>query len=328
MCGGPKFCEYEKINAISVNISAQFIRAAQDNLGEQGKVLVERLPSLLSLSIERWGLSLDEPFTNLTFNYVTPGRDKFGNEVVLKIGLPSKELQSEGEALKLFSGRGAISLIDALPEKGILLLERARPGKSLVNEIDDAKATKAAAFTMKGLWGDAPVGSLFPTVADWMNGFSRLREKFSGGTGPLPEHLVSEAESLAKELLASSETIKVLHGDLHQDNIVQSGHDWVAIDPKGLIGDPAYEVGAFLRNPASLYDDATRAADIVAKRLDVFEKHLGFSKERMLKWAYVQSVLSAWWVIEDGGNSFESALKCAEILGEQIGKNENLAGEL
>jgi streptomycin 6-kinase len=304
----------------NMKISAQFMRAVQDNLGEQGKALVEKLPALLSLSIERWGLNLDAPFTNLTFNYVTPGRDRVGNEVVLKIGLPTKELQSEAEALKLFKGRGAIRLIDALPEEGILLLERARPGHSLVSEVDDAQATMIAALTMKNLWVDAPADSLFPSVADWMKGFERLRVRFNGGTGPLPENLVSEAESLAKELLASSTTSKLLHGDLHQDNIVQSGENWVAIDPKGLIGDPVYEVGAFLRNSGSLYEDANNAAETVIKRLNIFEEHLGFSKDRMLTWAFVQAVLSAWWVIEDGGSTFEPALKCAQVLREVLSK--------
>jgi streptomycin 6-kinase len=311
-----------------MKISDQFIKAALDNRGEQGKALVENLPSLLSLSIERWGLSLDAPFTNLTFNYVTPGHDRAGNEVVLKIGVPSKELLSEGEALKLFNGRGAIHLIDSVPEKGILLLERARPGESLVSEVEDAKATKIAALVMKNLWVDAPVDSPFPTVADWMKGFSRLRAKFNGGIGPLPENLVSEAERSARELLSSSPVTKLLHGDLHQDNIVKSGDNWVAIDPKGLVGDPAYEVGAFLRNPGSLYEDENIAVKIVEERLRIFAEVLGFSRERMLKWAYVQAVLSAWWVIEDGGSSFESALKCGEILREQIGKNEILGEEL
>jgi|688.fasta_scaffold462881_1 hypothetical protein len=36
----------------NMKISAQFMRATQDNLGEQGKALVEKLPALLSLSID------------------------------------------------------------------------------------------------------------------------------------------------------------------------------------------------------------------------------------------------------------------------------------
>jgi streptomycin 6-kinase len=192
-----------------------------------------------------------------------------------------------------------------------------------VTEIDDVKAAKIAALTMKSLWVDAPVGSSFPSVADWMNGFSRLRQRFEGKAGPLPEDLVSEAERLSKELLASNTTSKLLHGDLHHDNIVQSGSNWVAIDPKGLIGDPVYEVGAFLRNPGSLYEDENNAADTVEKSLDIFEGHLGFSKNRMLKWAYVQAVLSAWWIIEDGGNSFEQALKCARVLKRIMEKKDD-----
>ena len=33
---------------LDMKISPQFVRAVQDNLGEQGKALVEKLPALLS----------------------------------------------------------------------------------------------------------------------------------------------------------------------------------------------------------------------------------------------------------------------------------------
>ncbi len=38
-------------------------------------------------------------------------------------------------------------------------------------------------------------------------------------------------------------------GDLHHENILAAERaPWLAIDPKGVIGEPAYEMGALLRN--------------------------------------------------------------------------------
>jgi streptomycin 6-kinase len=34
----------------------------------------------------------------------------------------------------------------------------------------------------------------------------------------------------------------LLHGDLHQDNILSQGDDWLVIDPKGVIGFPINEI--------------------------------------------------------------------------------------
>lgn len=58
-------------------------------------------------------------------------------------------------------------------------------------------------------------------------------------------------------------------GDLHHDNILQNSDDearysfsdggWLVIDPKGVIGEQAYEVAAFIRNPIPellTHDDA------------------------------------------------------------------------
>jgi streptomycin 6-kinase len=58
------------------------------------------------------------------------------------------------------------------------------------------------------------------------------------------------AESLFRELIASSESPVLLHGDLHHFNILSARRQpWLAIDPKGVAGEPAYEPGALLRNP-------------------------------------------------------------------------------
>jgi len=42
----------------------------------------------------------------------------------------------------------------------------------------------------------------------------------------------------AKHLAKISALPVLLHGDLHQDNILSHGDDWLVIDPKGVIGFP------------------------------------------------------------------------------------------
>ena len=42
----------------------------------------------------------------------------------------------------------------------------------------------------------------------------------------------------------------LLHGDLqHYNVLLDKDRGWVAIDPKGVVGELEYEVGALLRNP-------------------------------------------------------------------------------
>jgi streptomycin 6-kinase len=115
-----------------------------------------------------------------------------------------------------------------------------------------------------------------------------------------------------RQLLASSEPPVLLHGDLHHFNILSAGRrPWVAIDPKGLAGERAYEAGALLRNP-----DTRLSTDEGAqrRRIDIFRDELALDRDRMLGWGIAQAVLSAWWSYEDSGSGWESACACAEVL--------------
>ena len=286
--------------------------------GEPGRQWLLDLPALLEDCARRWSLSLAPPFPNLTFNYVAPAVMADGTEAVLKVGVPNKELRSEAAALRVFDGRGSVRLLEADPGRGLLVLERLRPGAVLTTMADEAhddEATVIAASVMRGLWRPAPLGHEFPTVADWGMAFARLRERFGGGAGPLPEARVEEAEALFAELLASSAPPVLLHGDLHHDNILSAQRQpWLAIDPKGLVGEPAYEVGALLRN---LWQDRHTHLDagrMLERRAHQLADELDLDLTRVRGWAVAQAVLSAVWGVEDNDDGWESAFDTADIL--------------
>jgi streptomycin 6-kinase len=203
-------------------------------------------------------------------------------------------------------------LLDYNVEFGALLLERLTPGRTLASLDHDEDATRVAAQLMRELWRPLPPNASFPTTAQWADGLRRLRTRFDGGTGPFPRALVETAESLFRELLPSSEPPVLLHGDLHHFNILSAERrPWVAIDPKGLAGERAYEVGALLRNP-----DVRLSTDVQVqrRRIDVLHNELALDRDRMLAWGISQAVLSAWWSYEDSENGWESACACAEAL--------------
>jgi streptomycin 6-kinase len=78
-----------------------------------------------------------------------------------------------------------------------------------------------------------------------------------------------------------------------------SDRGWLAIDPKGVVGEVEYEVGAALRNPIEHPDlFATRA--IVERRLEQLAAAMALDVERALGWAFAQAVLAAVWEAEDG----------------------------
>jgi streptomycin 6-kinase len=206
------------------------------------------------------------------------------------------------EALRLYDGHGCARLLRCEPEAGAMLLERLRPGTPLASLPDDEAATRIAADVMRALWRPAPEGHALPTTSKWMAGLGRLRKSFGGGTGPLPQPAVGRAEGLAAELGASAAAPVVLHGDLHHFNILAAERvSWLAIDPKGVVGEPAYEPGALLRNPVPNVFGWPDLKARTARRATVLAEQLGLPRQRIAGWGYVQMVLSAWWSLEDGG---------------------------
>lgn len=301
------------MNAVSVPES--FARTITELHTEAGAAWLSRLPALIADCSQRWSLTVMPPYEPLSYNYVAPAVRADGTDVVLKVGVPNPELLTEMEALRLCDGRGMVRLLEADREQGILLLERLRPGTPLSDLTDDERATSVAAHVMRQLWRPPPPENPFPSVARWAAGLKRLRDHFGGRSGPFPADLVEAAEALFAELIDSMAEPVLLHGDLHHENILAAERQpWLALDPKGVLGEPAYEVGALLRNPMPQLLAAPRPARILARRVDQLAEELGFDRERLLGWGLAQAVLAAWWSFEDHGHGWESGIACAELL--------------
>jgi len=225
-----------------------------------------------------------------------------------------KEFKTEAEALKLFDGQGIARLLELDLERGAMLLERLEPGVPLDTVEDDEEAMSVAADVLRRLWRPAPAGHPFPLVSDWVQGLDRLRWRYGGGTGPMPAALVEEAEALFAELIPSQAEPVLLHGDLHHGNILAARRrPWLAIDPKGIVGEPAYDVGALLYNPSELLD-AQWPAKVLEQRIDRLSEKLDLDRARVHGWGLSQAVLAAYWSLEDSGEVWDEALVFARLL--------------
>jgi streptomycin 6-kinase len=284
---------------------------------EKGQQWLDRLPAIFSACQQRWNITILPPFGNLSFHYVAPAVCADGTLAVVKACSPTGEFLQEAEALRLFNGHGMVRLLAYDSADEVMLLERLRPGIMVKDVKDDEKATSYMASTMRRLWRPTPEQHSFPTVEQWGKGFERLHERYNGGSGPFPPKLLAEAESLYAELSASMGERVLLHGDLHQENVLSSELDgWVAIDPKGLIGEPAYEVGPMLHNSLPDLLEMHNPGKVLARRIDQLSEELGLDRTRVRGWGLAQAVLSVWWSVEDEGEMWEDALTCARLLAE------------
>jgi len=282
--------------------------------GEEAIAWLDRLPAILANCERRRGLTIGPPFA-LTFNYVAPAVRADGTQVVLKVCSLTDEFPQQPEALRLVDGHGMVRLLECDPAEEIMVLERLVPGTFLRNVEDDEVSTSIAASIMRKIWRPVPEKHPFKTVQDWGKGFDRLRQYYGGGTGPFPKALLEEAETLYRELSASMSQPVLLHGDLHHENILAAEREpWLAIDPKGLVGEPAYETGAWLRNPMPQLLDMPQPGRILARRINQLAEELGFDRARLRDWGLAQAMLSAWWSMEDSGELSIFSITCAELL--------------
>jgi streptomycin 6-kinase len=285
--------------AVKVTLDPAFVQRVQATFAPAGTAWLAALPATLAHYAARWELTLAAPFPNLSYNYVAPAHQHDGTPVVLKLGVPCAELCNEITALSSYSGVGAVRLLDADAAGGALLLERLLPGADL-SALPDAQALPIAAQIMQQIRQPAPAQATVPHIRDWLRGLDRLDAAVAQGAAWFTRAEVAQVCRLRDALLADAGPDQLLHGDLHHGNIIASARGWLAIDPKGIVGEAAYEAGALLRNPFPAITAHPDPRALLHQRSAMLAACLGESAERLRQWAAVQTMLSAWWFIEDG----------------------------
>ena len=221
-----------------------------------------------------------------------------GLPVVLKISRRAGDEWNSGEMLRAFCSDGTARVYESAG--GAALLERLQPGTQLVDLVrtgKDEEATAILADVMTRMAHHPPPESC-PTIADWSRGFDRYLQGVINDA--IPRALTEEAREIYLSLAPSQTNTMLLHGDLHHYNVLYDSHrGWLAIDPKGVVGEREYEVGAILRNPVE-QQDLFLSRTIIEHRLLQLTKSLDLNYERALRWSFAQAVLSVIWGVEDG----------------------------
>lgn len=277
--------------------------------GVAGETFLTSLPALIEEASQRWHLTDVQPVSNLSYNFVAFARRGHDN-VILKIGVPNRELVSEMAALRLFNEDGICQLLDCDEEKGFLLLERLTPGSMLSELDDDDERTQIAMEVMNQIRRPVPENGKFIRLEDWFAELKNIRPTFNGETGPYPKELLERVEAFLPELFADEH--QLIHGDFHHFNVLSSERGWLAIDPKGVIGPSGYEIGPLMINP---WDNSMGSAQFevrAKRRVDILCGGLGWAREKIIQWSTAHAVLSSWWDYPSGDWAY--SLRCARIF--------------
>ena len=237
--------------------------------------------------------------------------------VVLKVLKEPGDEWHAGEIVRAFDGQGVVEVYEHVP--GAILLEELVPGTPLVRvalDRSDGDASEILADVIQRM-SPVRVPPNCPTVADMSKGFQRYA---ASGDTQVPALLVERAGELCAKLCATQHKTRLLHGDLQHYNVLwDERRGWIAIDPKGVLGELEYEIGAIMRNPIER-PDVFASPTIVERRLEYFARALDVDYARALSWTFTQAVLSAIWSVEDGFavDATNSAIQLAHVVAPML----------
>lgn len=228
--------------------------------------------------LSRWGLTPDgEPIITHS-SKLLPVRSG-GVPAMLKIAVKAEE--KRGAALMVWwDGAGAVRVL--AHEGDALLMERASREGSLVEMSRsgrDDEASRIICTVAAKLHAPRPhpLPALRP-LSHWFRDLNTAASKHKG--------VLVQAAATANELLAEPQDSVALHGDIHHGNILDAGlRGWLAIDPKGLVGERGFDFSNIFCNPDFCNPDlgTATAPGRLARQMYVVAEAAGLDRVRLLE---------------------------------------------
>ncbi len=265
------------------------------------------LRQMFSHYLIAWDLTPDGSLLATHSSRLLPVRQR-GSPAMLKIALETEE-KSGAALMEWWEGEGAARVLAR--DDNAILMERADDDFSLA-ELSEKDADDEAMKIMCALIAklhtsrSKPLPVLVP-LSRW------FRDLWSTSAGD--GSVLSFAAVTACELLDSPRGTVVLHGDMHHGNVLHfAQRGWLAIDPKGLIGERGFDYVNMFCNP-----DHQRATnpDRFKRRVQVVSAAANLERTRLLKWILAWAGLSATWFLNDG-SSPKTPLGVAELAAAEL----------
>jgi len=261
---------------VRLEIPPAFAADVADRNGGAGRAWLRRLPDRVASLCDDWELVPEGPCWWGYCAIALPVRRADDSPAVVKVSWRGPDQASEAPTL------------DHDPEHWALLLERLDEGRDLTS-VPVGAALEVIGSLLRRLHRAAvPAGvpSLTATADRWAE---EIPARWSAAEPPWPGRIRDEVVATCRDLGGDS-TSRLLHADLHFENVLAAEREpWLAIDPKGLAGDPAFEAWPVLWNR---FEEYAGLRD-VRRRLEAWCKGAGVDRDRARAWARVRTVEDA-----------------------------------
>jgi streptomycin 6-kinase len=311
-----------------IAVPETFARTTIEREGETGAAWLAELPGIVDELLERWECVPDGEVTHGAVGVIVPVRRRTeGTEpAVLKVSFPHPGNVHEPDAFMAWRGRGAAMLYERHDDRFAMLLERARTSTlAQLKDGDEDEIVAVAGRLNRRLAVPAPPEPLLPRLRERADAWEEeLRRDAVELTHALPERVLDAAVATVGEL-GRVQPDTLIHGDLHARNILRADREpWLAVDPKGQVGDPAYDGGTLLKSRALAFLEADDLAKAVHRALDVFAESAELDRERVRRWAQFHAVQAAFhgrrhgFRIARGGPRLDWIVQFADGLAELL----------
>ncbi|MET8977531.1 aminoglycoside phosphotransferase family protein [Streptomyces sp. NPDC004539] len=306
-----------------IEVPEVFARTTVEREGVAGGRWLAELPGIVAELLGRWGCVQDGGVMFGGVGVVVPVVREGRMSAVLKVSFPHPGNVHEPDAFAVWAGRGAVLLYERDDARFGMLLERVEAATLGETEGDEDVIASVAGDLSRRLAVPAPVR------------LPRLSDRADEWAGQLDVDAEELAHGMAARVLdAARETIRdlgrrqpdtLVHGDLHARNILRAGREpWLAVDPKGYVGDPGYDGANFLKTRAFSLLAAPDLRAAALRVVDVFGEAAGIERERLRRWAQLHAVQAAFWArrhgfrVARGGPELDRITVFAEELAELL----------
>ena len=228
--------------------------------------------------------------------------------VILK-ALINSGFDKEILACKLFQGENFCKIYEYSLEDQVYIMERIMPADTLYESAPRNDRIKIVGRVFKGLHKTDIPDSAFPTYSEWFEA-GKEGTKNRKDCEDLYQYLYS-AERMLADINQKYSRNLLLHGDLHHENILKNENgSYTVIDPKGVIGDPVFDLSRFILD--EFRDDLTsEPKDVIIDFVQKLGNSVGIPCEILLRCLYIETVI---WLFREELANGESLEECQQLI--------------
>ena len=288
----------------NIKIPPTFISDVVKERGETGRKWLEALPSKIDKYCDQWDLTVDGDPMHGYLGLVLPVR-RGSESFVLKVTWADEETKDEAASLRVWDGQGAVKLIEADIDKGVMLLE-ALDAHTTLSSVPVEEAVDVASGLLRRLAVPAPDGMLrLTSYAERLS--QAMKERWDRLNQPFDKQFLEVAQKEVERLAPSAANL-LINQDLHYDNVLSGTREkWLVIDPKVVAGDPEFGMAPLLwRRPECATDEIG-----LTKRFKQIVRVAKLNEDRAFGWTLVRTVDYWLWALDSGLT--EDPKRCAVV---------------